>query len=152
MLIHAKGEVRSTIMNLRSAGLEGKGFEEQIRDMAAPLRHGGIAVKILLRGLPDKMDSARLGDLLLIAREAVTNAIKHGKAKTVVIVSDPMEGGGFVLRVLNDGAPFDMNAALGPETGHFGLAGMRERALRSGFTLEFAREGEWTAVRVEVPT
>ena len=153
MLIHAKGEVRSTIMNLRSAGLEGKGFEEQIKDMAAPLRHGGIAVKILLRGLPDKMDSARLGDLLLIAREAVTNAIKHGKAKTVVIVSDPMEGcSGFVLKVLNDGAPFDVNAALGPETGHFGLAGMRERALRSGFTLEFGMDGEWTAVRVEVPT
>ena len=153
MLIHAKGEVRSTIMNLRSAGLEGKGFEEQIREMAAPLRHGGIAVKTLLRGLPEKMDSARLGDLLLIAREAVTNAIKHGKAKTVVIVSDPMEdGGGFVLKVLNDGAPFDVNAALGPETGHFGLAGMRERALRSGFTLEFAKDGEWTAVRVEVLT
>ena len=153
MLIHAKGEVRSTIMNLRSAGLEGKGFEEQVRDMAAPLRHGGIAVKILLRGLPDKMDSSRLGDLLLIVREAVTNAIKHGKAKTVVIVSDPMEdGAGFVLKVLNDGAPFDVNAALGPETGHFGLAGMRERALRSGFTLEFAKDGEWTAVRVEVPT
>ena len=82
-----------------------------------------------------------------------TNAIKHGKAKTVVIVSDPMEGGGgFVLKVLNNGAPFDVNAALGPETGHFGLAGMRERALRSGFTLEFTKEGEWTAVRVEVPT
>ena len=153
MLIHAKGEVRSTIMNLRSAGLEGKGFEEQVKEMAAPLRHGGIAVKILLRGLPDKMDSARHGDLLLIAREAVTNAIKHGKAKTVVIVSDPLEGGaGFVLKVLNDGAPFDVNAALGPETGHFGLAGMRERALRSGFTLDFGKDGDWTAVRVEVPT
>ena len=152
MLIHAKGEVRSTIMNLRSAGLEGKGFEEQIKEMAAPLRHGGIAVKILLHGLPEKMDSARLGDLLLIVREAVTNAIKHGKAKKVLIVSDPMDGGGFVIKVLNDGAPFDVNAALGPETGHFGLAGMRERALRSGFTLEFGRESEWVAVRVEVPT
>jgi len=152
MLIHAKGEVRSTIMNLRSAGLEGKGFEDQIKEMAAPLRHGGIAVKILLRGLPEKMDSARLGDLLLIVREAVTNAIKHGKAKTVVLVSDPMKDGmGFVFRVLNDGAPFDVNAALGPETGHFGLAGMRERALRSGFTLEFGGEGEWVAVKVEVP-
>ena len=97
------------------------------------------------------MDSARLGDLLLIVREAVTNAIKHGKAKKVVIVSDPMDGGGFVIKVLNNGAPFDVNAALGPETGHFGLAGMRERALRSGFTLEFGRENEWVAVRVEVP-
>ena len=62
------------------------------------------------------------------------------------------DGAGFVVRVLNDGAPFDVNAALGPETGHFGLAGMRERALRSGFTLEFGKDGDWTAVRVEVLT
>ena len=42
-----------------------------------------------------------------------------------MIVSDPIEdGGGFVLKALNDGAPFDVNAALGPETGHFGLAGI----------------------------
>ena len=153
MLIHAKGEVRSTIMNLRSAELEEKSLEAQFKDMVAPLRQGGLAARILLRGVPAKMDAARLGDLLLIAREAVTNAIKHGKAKTLAIVSDPMpDGAGFVLKVLNDGEPFDFCAALGPETGHFGLAGMRERALRSGFTLEFAREGDWTAVILEVPS
>lgn len=152
MLIHAKGEVRSTIMNLRNAGQEEKGLEAHIKEMATPLRHGGMSVRVLLRGVPAKIDPARFGDLLLIIREAVTNAVKHGKAKTVVIVSDPAPDGGFVLKVLNDGAPFDVNAALGPETGHFGLAGMRERALRSGFTLEFTREGDWTAVKLEVPS
>ena len=153
MLIHAKGEVRSTIMNLRSAGLESKDLAGLIKEMAAPLRQSGITVKTMLRGVPERIESAKLGDLVLIVREAVTNAIKHGKAKTVVIVSDPMSGAsGFVLKVLNDGEPFDIAAALGPETGHFGLFGMRERARRSGFTLEFAQEGEWTAVRLEVPS
>lgn len=149
MLIHAKGEVRSTIMNLRGVD-DRKSLESHFREMVAPLRHGGVAVKVLLRGVPERMDAARLGDLLLIAREAVTNAVKHGKAKTVVIVSDPMSGAdGFVLRILNDGAPFDAVGVLGPETGHFGLAGMRERALRSGFELDFVREGKWTAVRIK---
>ena len=151
MLIHAKSEVRSTIMNLRSAG-DDKSLKDHFREMAASLRHGGVAVKVLLRGVPDRMDAARLGDLLLIVREAVTNAVKHGKAKTVVIVSDPMpEAGGFVLKVLNDGVPFDAASALGPETGHFGLAGMKERASRSGFAIDFLTDGKWTVVKVEVP-
>ena len=150
MLIHAKSEVRSTIMNLRSAGDE-KSLEDLFREMAAPLRHGGVSVKVMLRGLPDRMDAARRGDLLLIAREAVTNAVKHGKAKTVVIVSDPKPDGGFVFKVLNDGILFDASLALGPETGHFGLAGMKERASRSGFSLDFLVDGKWTVVKVEVP-
>jgi signal transduction histidine kinase len=151
MLIHAKGEVRSTIMNLRGAD-DGKSLEDHFREMASSLRHGGVTARVLLRGVPVRMDAARLGDLLLIVREAVTNAVKHGKAKTVVIVSDPMpEAGGFVLKVLNDGVPFDAASALGPETGHFGLAGMKERASRSGFALDFLVYGKWTVVKVEVP-
>ena len=151
MLIHAKSEVRSTIMNLRSAG-DDKSLGDHFREIASSLRHGGVKAKVLLRGVPERMDAARLGDLLLIVREAVTNAVKHGKAKTVVIVSDPMPGtGGFVLKVLNDGAPFDAASALGPETGHFGLAGMKERASRSGFALAFLTDGKWTVVKVEVP-
>ena len=91
----------------------------------------------------------------MIVREAVTNALKHGKAKNIAIVSDPIEvshrgGQGFALRVLNDGEPFEREKALGPQTGHFGLAGMEERAHKSGFKLSFGMEGRWTCVRLEV--
>ena len=113
MLIHAKGEVRTTIMNLRSAGDCDKSLSDHLREMAESLRHGGVSVKMLLRGVPERMDAARLGDMLLIVREAVTNAVKHGKARTIVIVSDPISGGsGFALKVLNDGAPFDPGPRL----------------------------------------
>ena len=57
---------------------------------------------------------------------------------------------GFVLRVLNDGVPFDRAAALGPSTGHYGLAGMEERARQGNFTLSFGREDRWSFVKVEV--
>ena len=44
----------------------------------------------------------------------------------------------------------DAAAALGPESGHFGLSGMRERAKRSGMVVSWGTEGRWTAVNVEV--
>ena len=86
-------------------------------------------------------------------QEATTNALKHGRATNIVLVSDPSTGDGkrgFVLRVLNDGEPFDAAAALGPEAGHFGLAGMRERAKRNGMRISWGVEGRWTSVEVEV--
>jgi signal transduction histidine kinase len=52
--------------------------------------------------------------------------------------------------VLNDGEPFDAASALGPEAGHFGLAGMRERAKRNGMRISWGCEGRWTSVEVEV--
>ena len=54
----------------------------------------------------------------------------------------------FVLRILNDGEPFDAEKALGPETGHFGLFGMYERARRSGLGLAFVKHGKWCGVRM----
>ncbi|MBR3504769.1 MAG: hypothetical protein IKO07_11110, partial [Clostridia bacterium] len=39
------------------------------------------------------------------------------------------------LRVANDGAPFDPESAPGAKEGHFGLEGMRQRALRLGARL-----------------
>ena len=102
----------------------------------------------MLRGLPASMPEGMLADLVLIMREAVTNAVKHGKAGTVVFTADPLPEGGFAIMVLNDGAPFDVNRALGPETGHYGLSGMKERALRNHLSLSWGRDGRWTYVRI----
>ena len=54
MLIHAKGEVRSTIMNLRSAGEEGKGLSDHLREMAA---RSGFALEFVR---DDKWTAVRL--------------------------------------------------------------------------------------------
>ena len=75
--------------------------------------------------------------------------MKHGRAKTILFTCDPQDCGGFVLRVLNDGAPFEIDRALGPETGHFGLSGMRERALRNRLSLSWGKRGRWSYVQLE---
>ncbi|MCR5413201.1 MAG: response regulator, partial [Kiritimatiellae bacterium] len=152
VLANAKLEVRDAVLNLRSDEAQTKSPETALRDMARDVSKGGtVKTRVMLRGLPNRLRQGAYQDLMLIAREAVTNAIKHGKAGTVAIVGDPREDGGFVLKVLNDGEKFDAESALGPETGHFGLSGMRERAARNGFGIRMGTFGDWCGVVLEVP-
>ena len=150
VLANAKSEVRSVVMNLRMAGTERKPIAEAIKDVGNHLAQTGLRVRKLLRGLPEEMPAGAYQDLVLIVREAATNAVKHGKAKQVVFTSDPLENGGFVLRISNDGQPFELATALGPEAGHYGLSGMKERALRNRFDIRWGVEGRWTFVEVRV--
>lgn len=149
ILMRAKAETRDAVLNLRSDEAQKMSPAEAIRAMAKSLGDGGVDVRILLRGLPERLPQGRHQDLLSIVREAVTNALKHGKAKKIVVVCDPVDGGGFALRILNDGDMFDPKKVLGPETGHFGIAGMRERAARSGFSLAIAKDDFGMCVRIE---
>ena len=153
VLAHAKSEIRATIFNLRCDEMFDRKPEDVFREMMRHLDRGAVNARCRLRGMPDHLPGARFSDLIGIVQEATTNAIKHGRAKNIVLVSDPSTGNGkrgFVLRVLNDGEPFDAGTALGPEAGHFGLAGMRERAKRNGMRISWGVEGRWTSVEVEV--
>ena len=149
LLAHAKMEVRSAVLNLRNVGGETQRLEEAIADMAAALGKTGVRTRYHLRVLPELLSEGERQDILLILHEASTNAVKHGRAKTILFTCDPGKDGGFVLRVLNDGAPFEIDRALGPETGHYGLSGMRERALRNRLSLSWGKRGKWSFVQLE---
>lgn len=148
LLANAKAEVRSSVMNLRSAGEASVSLADSIAGMVASLRKAGIRARKCLRGLPETMPEGQRHDIVQILREATTNAVKHGKAGMVVFTSDPLPHGGFEIKVLNDGAPFEVDRALGPETGHYGLSGMRERALRNRLGIAWEHDGRWTFVRI----
>ena len=150
LLANAKAEVRSAVTNLRATG-EDRPLVELIAEAARGLAKTGVKVRKLLRGIPETIPAAATQDIILIAREATTNAVKHGKAKTIVFTGDPLPDGGFRLRVLNDGAPFKIENALGPETGHYGLSGMKERALRNRCAIAWGTHGRWTYVQLDVP-
>ena len=146
----AKAEVRETVFNLRSDELFNRSPEAVFCELAHRLGKGPVEVRCKLRGLPERLAGTVLSDLLYIVQEAVTNAVKHGKAKRIVLVSDPLPAVGFRVRVLNDGEAFDPATALGPDAGHFGLVGMRERARRNGLAVFWERDGDWNSVRIEV--
>ena len=156
ILMSAKADIRETVFNLRNDELFGRKPEDVLKSMAKRINsHGVVKIRMSLRGLPASLPAARFSDMLYIINEAMTNAVKHGRAKTVMIVSDPLGGvsegrRGFCLRVLNDGEIFDPATALGPESGHFGVAGMRERARRSGIGFSLGVEKGRVSVRLEV--
>lgn len=149
LLANAKAEVRSAVLNLRSAGDAEKTLAVMIGEMAAALAKTGVKTRRCLRGLPATMPEGQYQDIVLILREATTNAVKHGRASSIVFTADPGANGGFVLRVLNDGAPFEIDRALGPETGHYGLSGMRERAIRNHLGISWGRDGRWSYVELK---
>lgn len=151
VLESARREMRDAILNLQSDELVTHPPAKLLR-LVAQRTNGayGVSVRTMLRGIPSDMPPGQKTNLLAVVQEAVSNAVKHGQARHVLVLSDPLpQGGGFVLRVLNDGEPFDAEAALGPETGHFGLSGMRERAGRTGGSVTFGRRDKWTEVRIE---
>lgn len=152
ILMSAKSEIRERVFNLRDDELFRNSAVDILRAHARKLSGPGIVrVRTQLRGLPETLPAAIMSDILFIVQESVTNAIKHGHARNVILAADPAEGGrGFVLRIVNDGDAFDPQMAPGPESGHFGLSGMRERARRAGIRFSMSTEKGQMAVKLEV--
>ena len=143
--------VSSTVRNSGVIVLYTQGPEKVLKSIAEKISSGKlITVRVRLAGLPQHLAESVFSEMVFIVQEAITNAIKHGHAKTVVLASDSSESG-FTLRIANDGEPFDPDKALGPEAGHYGLSGMRERAKRAGIKLSFVRDSRLMVVVLDVP-
>ena len=91
-------------------------------------------------------------EIYLIGREAMLNALQHAKAVEIE-VELAYEGKQFRVRVCDDGVGIDpkiMEAGYRP--GHWGLAGMRERATGIGGQLMIrARSGTGTEIELVIP-
>jgi len=140
MVQHAANDLRNSVWALRVAPLEGRTFGESLATMAdhiAPADTPRIAVHA-----PKTMDDLPefvAGNLLLVAQEAIRNAVNHAECATVDIglVGDPATRM-VTLTVRDDGSGFDPAAAAGTAQGHFGLVVMQERMEGIGGRLAIA--------------
>lgn len=139
LLTRSREEMRRSVWNLRSHSLENRTLPEALREAAARMADGQLPrIEVesegTVRPLPDLIG----GNLMLFAREAVTNALKHSAAHhirvRVVFGAATVE-----LSVEDDGKGFDPENHPGPREGHFGLQGMRERMKRLRGQLEIVR-------------
>lgn len=100
---------------------------------------------------PVDLPSELEGELFRITQEAVSNAGRHGEAKTVKI-SLTDRNGRIELGVADDGKGFGAVDPLGAtEAGHIGLASIRERAELMRGTLQIETDDTGTEVRVTAP-
>lgn len=92
------------------------------------------------------------GELFLAGREALLNAFRHAHARSIALEFSRFRRG-LLIAVRDDGRGIDERTlADGGRHGHWGLAGMRERAERIGGTFVLrSREGQGTETRIEVP-
>jgi NarL family two-component system sensor histidine kinase LiaS len=86
--------------------------------------------------------------LMRIAREAVTNAVKHARAKRIEI-GLRTAGPELVMEIADDGVGFVEGDVK--EKQRYGLVGMRERAEEIGAGIEIeSAAGRGTVVRVKL--
>ena len=88
--------------------------------------------------------------ILQMAREGLSNAVRHSHAARVTIGMHN-EGPLLELSVEDDGIGFDPDVA--PRRGHLGLANLRDRTAALGGTLTIqSQRGNGTSLRIRVPT
>ena len=155
MVAHAAEELRGSVWALRTMPVAGRSFRESLETIATQTCHGHpeqIAVRVA--GMPNDVPQFVAGNLLLVAQEALHNAVHHAGARQIeVVATGDAVAGSIDLTVRDDGRGFTPGSQMGPDQGHFGLSGMRERIERLGGTLSIdSQPGSGTTVRAVVPT
>lgn len=139
---------RSFVWNLRDTIEATQPLGSAISAAVASLTTGR-QVEVRTVGEAARLPGVIRHELLRVAQEATTNAVKHGGAQHIAITIE-FSGGSARLRIHDDGAGCDPEAPVPP--GHFGLLGMRERVQKLGGTFAFrSAPGTGTTVEVTVP-
>lgn len=125
MLDSCRTELKHCLIDLRSNALEERNLETAIRIAVDNVRCEAeveTSVDISRAGLSDSVAHA----ILMIVRELVSNAVRHGHAKRI-FVKGAYDSGKITLSVSDDGCGFDTANRPGFREGHFGLDGIRQR-------------------------
>jgi signal transduction histidine kinase len=135
---HVLEQVHDISLNLRPSILDDLGLEPALRwytNRQAALV--GLKVEFHADPLAQRLDPLIETECFRVGQEALTNVVRHARAKTVS-VELRQKGGQIHLRVRDDGAGFDV-AAIREKALHgasLGLLSMEERAALAGGGLE----------------
>jgi len=143
-------EAREAVWNLHRGGrCEISQLVDQMAKQACAASH--VPVRFESSGKPVVLDPTVEHDIMMVAREAVHNAIRHAHPSEVSLRMQ-FQRGRIRLSVLDDGCGFRPDEVGPHDDGHFGLIGMRERTERLGgqFAVRSA-PGKGTELCVEVP-
>ena len=152
MVRHSLTEARQSMATLRTNELSEQDFPATLM-AAVPRWVAGRQVDLRLNvsQLHCKLPTELAQNLLRIAQEAVTNAVKHATAQVIRLDLD-VENDILCLHVEDDGKGFEPSDTFSVSGGHFGIVGMRERAKQIGGEFDLAsRPGGGTRVEVRIP-
>ena len=134
MLLSSRTELKRCLWDLRSDALEESDTSAAISKTLGPVL--GNAKLVLRFSVPrNRLKDSTMHAILCILRELCSNSVRHGQANTLRIAG-ALDGNALVFSVADDGHGFDVTHVPGPESGHFGLAGIRERVEHLGGSVE----------------
>jgi len=148
-------ELREVVNELRPPSLLRFGLARAIRIHIEDLRekHPDVRFELDLFEDGEHLPENLCLTLFRIYQESINNVIRHAQA-TRAWVSLERQDGHLVLEIRDNGKGFTAPEDLTEQTlrGHFGLAGMRERAQAAGGSLTITSQpGGGTVIRVFAP-
>jgi signal transduction histidine kinase/ligand-binding sensor domain-containing protein len=146
-------EGRERVMNLRVRHTESASLADALADVGNQLRAIHPAnFQISVKGQPRPLEAIVQEEILLIGREALTNAFSHSGAQNIVAELS-YQAASLHVCVSDDGRGIDEGVLqAGYRSGHWGLPGMRERASKMRGELRVGRTKEGgTQIDLQVP-
>ena len=146
----ALAEARLTLLGLAASPLDGRTLDAALRSEAAWAQSiGGLEVRFVSAGTPVALDGRLSREVLRVAREALTNIVRHAQAHSVRL-GLLYEQAAVSLLVQDDGQGFDPKS--GWQADRFGLRAMTERARELGATVDVDSLAGWgTRIRARFP-
>jgi signal transduction histidine kinase len=128
-------EGRNALRGLRSSNDAGPDLAEAFSRAADELRGDDPPdCRVVVEGRVRPLNPLIRDDIFRIGREALVNAFRHSHAKSIEIELE-YESSGLRMLVRDNGHGIDPQVLQSGSDGHWGLAGMRERAERIGARL-----------------
>jgi signal transduction histidine kinase len=152
MARHSLTEARRSVLDLRTIALDNEDLASALSSAASQWAEGtAVRIQIQVNGNRRKLPEQIVQNVLRVAQEAVTNALKHANPETIWVNLE-MEVSTLRVSVRDDGRGFHHSDSFSASAGHFGLVGMSERAQRVGGQLRICSQvGTGTEVEIQVP-
>jgi signal transduction histidine kinase len=141
------GEIRRSVGALRAEATEPGQLHQALLKLADDHRASGLEISYALEGQPRPCAAAIEMALYRAAQEGLTNIRKHAAAARAELRLSYQRSDVIMLRLCDDGVGSDY-----PNTGGFGLRGLRERAgALGGEVVIHTAPGQGFVLSVEIP-
>jgi len=143
---------RRALNDLRTASLSAadlvKSFSQLTNEFT---RDPGTEIAVIVEGRERPLNAVTGHEVLQVGRQAITNALQHAHARKIHVLLSYGERH-FELRIRDNGRGINEETLNLQRPGHYGIAGMKERAERLGGSISIgSRVGEGTEVSLTVP-
>jgi signal transduction histidine kinase len=145
-------EARQAVWDIRPGTRSNAEFTRALESVAWRLVDGtGIDARVTVSGRARRLSGEQQDVVLRVTQEAIANAVLHAAA-SAIRVRVAYGARQLTLSVVDDGAGFVIASDPQAYAGHWGLVGMRERALSvRGELVVRSAPGAGTTVRLVVP-